>query len=159
MIVPHMRRKNLEITDVNEMGKILDKTNTIHLGLNNNEYPLILPLSFGYEIIDEKIVIYFHGGLKGIRYELLKKDNHVCVQTEVFSEYKETITSATTHFDSIIGFGQAIELIDDEERIHGMKLIIKHCGFEGMEIDKKLFEKTSMFKVVLKEVQCKSKHE
>lgn len=154
-----MRRKHLEIKDIDKIAEILNKINTIHIGINNQEYPLIFPLSFGFEVIDDKISIYFHGGFQGLRYELLKKDNHVCIEAELFSKYKKTNTSATANYDSIIGFGEAIELTDDNERLHGLKLLVKHCGFENLDINQDLFKHTAVFKVKLKEISCKSNHQ
>ncbi len=159
MIVPEMRRKDLEITDINEIAKVFDKAKTIHLAMNNGDYPLILPLSYGYEVVDGKIIIYFHGGFKGIRYDTLLKDNHVCIETEVFDNYKQMPPSATANFDSVIGFGEAIELKDDDERTNGMRKILEHCGYGYIDIDENLFKVTSMFKVELKEVTCKRKHD
>ena len=47
-----MRRKDREITDFDEMIKIIEKCDTCRLALNDGEYPYIVPLNFGHEVKD-----------------------------------------------------------------------------------------------------------
>lgn len=44
-----MRRKDREITDFNEIMKIIDKCDTCRLALIDEEYPYIVPLNFGVD--------------------------------------------------------------------------------------------------------------
>lgn len=43
-----MRRKDREITDINEILNMIDKTKILHLGLFDKGYPYIVPLHYGY---------------------------------------------------------------------------------------------------------------
>lgn len=45
-----MRRKDREITDFDEMIKIIEKCDTCRLALNDEEYPYIVPLNFGHKM-------------------------------------------------------------------------------------------------------------
>ena len=66
-----MRRKDREITSFDEQLKIIDQCDVVRLGLVDDDgYPYILPLNFGYEVIDDDLVLYFHGALEGYKYEL-----------------------------------------------------------------------------------------
>lgn len=59
-----MRRKDREITSFDEQLKIIDACDVCRLGLVDEEgYPYILPLNFGYEVIDSELVLFFHGAL------------------------------------------------------------------------------------------------
>lgn len=107
-----MQRKEREITD------ILRRTETIRLGLNGNPYPYVVPLSFGYEVKDGKIIIYVHGATESFKHELLVKDNHVCVEADIFHRYAHTEQSVTTEYESVIGFGKA-ETFTNEEAVKG----------------------------------------
>ena len=59
-----MRRKNREVKDLKTIIEIIDRATTVRLGINDKEYPYIVPLSFGYELDGEDIIIYFHGAKK-----------------------------------------------------------------------------------------------
>ena len=45
-----MRRKDREITDFDEMMKIIAKCDTCRLALFDDEFPYIVPLNFGTNI-------------------------------------------------------------------------------------------------------------
>ena len=50
-----MRRKDREITSFDEQLKIIDQCDVVRLGLVDDEgYPYILPLNFGYEVVDKR---------------------------------------------------------------------------------------------------------
>ena len=47
-----MRRKDREITDFDEIMKIIDKCDTCRLALFDDEFPYIVPLNFGTDVQD-----------------------------------------------------------------------------------------------------------
>lgn len=51
-----MRRKNREVKDLKTIIEIIDRATTVRLGINDKEYPYIVPLSFGYELDGEDII-------------------------------------------------------------------------------------------------------
>ena len=44
-----MRRKDREITDINEIKFLLKTMDTIRIGFNDQPYPYIVPVSYGFE--------------------------------------------------------------------------------------------------------------
>lgn len=72
-----MRRKDREITDIQEIIRIIDECQIVRLGLADGEYPYIVPVNFGYKVIDNQISLYIHGAMAGRKYEMLCK-NPVC---------------------------------------------------------------------------------
>ena len=44
-----MRRKDREITDIQQILNIIDKCNILRLGLFDKDYPYVVPLHYGYE--------------------------------------------------------------------------------------------------------------
>lgn len=69
-----MRRKDREITDINEIIKIIDECEIIRLGLADGDFPYIVPLNFAYDVKDNQIAFYIHGAMAGRKYELLMKN-------------------------------------------------------------------------------------
>lgn len=55
-----MRRFENQIHDRDMMKAILDNTLVVHVGLNDGDYPYVVPLSYGYEMTEEKLLIYLH---------------------------------------------------------------------------------------------------
>ena len=49
-----MRQENREIKEFNEIIEVMKNCDVCRLALNDDEYPYILPLNFGMEIVDGK---------------------------------------------------------------------------------------------------------
>jgi nitroimidazol reductase NimA-like FMN-containing flavoprotein (pyridoxamine 5'-phosphate oxidase superfamily) len=66
-----MRRKDREVTDMNEIIEIIKKCDVCRLAFFDKEYPYIVPLNFGYSYDGAKLELYFHGANAGKKLELL----------------------------------------------------------------------------------------
>ena len=53
-----MRRKDREITNINEIHNIIHKARILHLGMFDGEYPYIVPLHYGYSFNEDKLIFY-----------------------------------------------------------------------------------------------------
>ena len=171
-----MRRSEREINDFSEILDVLRRTQTIRLGLNGDPFPYVVPLSFGFKALGGcaggvgsdsvgagdmgvgGVVIYVHGAAEGLKHELLDRDNHVCVEADIFYrniEHGEADSrSITAEYDSFIGFGTAEAAVgaDAEE---GMDLLLEHCGFSGFIYDKAALDKVKVYKFTLTDVKGK----
>ena len=65
-----MRRKDQEVESLDEFFDILSRCNAVRVGFRGEEYPYVVPLSFATELVDGKIVVYFHCARQGIKLEL-----------------------------------------------------------------------------------------
>jgi hypothetical protein len=126
-----MRKKDREITSFQEIIEVLDECDTIRLGLQGEEYPYVVPLSFGFEAAGDRIILYAHGAGEGYKHDLIAKNNHVCVEADVLRGYVAHGTGVTADYRSVIGFG-TIEYAEDlEERTKGLQLLLDHCRMSG----------------------------
>ena len=55
-----MTRRELEITNINDILNILDNCKYLHLGLVDGDEPYVVPLNYGYTMEDEKLTLYMH---------------------------------------------------------------------------------------------------
>ena len=60
-----MRRKDREITNINEIHNIIHKARILHLGMFDEEYPYIVPLHYGYSFNEDQLIFYMHGAKSG----------------------------------------------------------------------------------------------
>ena len=118
-----MRRKDKEITDIDEIERIIKKAIRCRIGLVDNDEPYVVPVSFGYE----RNALYFHSALEGRKVELIKKNNKICfeIDTDVEVVKGKKPCAWTMKYRSVIGVGRAYILENDEEKSHGLKLILK----------------------------------
>jgi nitroimidazol reductase NimA-like FMN-containing flavoprotein (pyridoxamine 5'-phosphate oxidase superfamily) len=149
-----MRRSDRQITDFDELADVLRRADTIRLGLHDEPYPYVVPLSFGLEVADGKIAVYFHGAKTGKKHELIAGNPHACVEADIFYRYAEVPKSVTTEYESLIGFG-VCECVSGDEAAHGLDLLLTHCGYDGFVYDRAVLEVTAVYKVTLESVTGK----
>ena len=131
-----MRRKDREVSDPKEVIDILSRCNTIHVGIQGDKYPYVVPLSFGMEVIAEKPVLYFHCARQGMKLDLLRQNPDVCVEAEIFMQIEKTAHGITARYESVIGFGRCTFLTDPDEIAHGLKLLTEHYGHYDYPLDR-----------------------
>lgn len=150
-----MRKTKREINDINEIEDLIKNMNTIRLGIHDEKYPYVVPVSFGYELIDEQLFFYFHGAKVGKKAELLKENPYVCVEGDICYRFKNTIASVTCLYESIIAFGKA-ERVSGQEAVKGLKLILKHCGYEEHSINEKHIP-AAVYKITVESITGKNR--
>ena len=131
-----MRRKDREVTEKSEIIDILRRCNTIRIGIQGEQYPYVVPVSFGLEVIDENPVVYFHGAREGMKVDLLRKNPFVCVEGDIFIKVEKTEHGITTRYESFIGFGKCEFLVNNDEILHGLKTLIDHYGYYDYPLDR-----------------------
>ena len=119
-----MRRKDKEITDIDEIERIIKKAIRCRIGLVDTDEPYIVPVCFGYE----RNALYFHGAFEGRKVELIKKNNKICfeIDTDVEIRKAEEPCDWAMKYRSVIGVGRAYILESDEEKSQGLRVIVRH---------------------------------
>jgi len=131
-----MRRKDREVTDQNEILDILQRCNTIRVGIADANHPYVVPVSFGLEIVDGNFFVYFHCAQQGFKLDLLKKNSSVCIEGDIFYKVEPTEQGITTRYESIIGFRKCTFLSDDKEIIRCLRLITEHYGYPDYPLER-----------------------
>ena len=132
----HMRRKDKELADSKEIEGIVKKATVCRLGLMDEDEAYIVPVNFGYE----KNAIYFHSALEGRKIELIKRNDKVCFEVEAdVGIEKNDKSECSVKYRSVIGMGRARILESAEERVRGLKAIMRQCaGGEYSFVEEKL---------------------
>lgn len=149
-----MRRADREIKDFNEIVDVIARCDTLRLGLHGETYPYVVPLSFGYECVDNTLNIYVHGAKLGKKQECIEQNKRVCVEMDIFHGYQANGPKVTTLYESVIGYGE-IKLVEQEEAMKGLQLLMQHCGYEEVALDERVLPVLHVYKIVLQEIQGK----
>jgi len=131
-----VRRKDREVSDKNEVIAILRKCNTVRIGIQGEQYPYVVPVSFGMEVVDGNPIVYFHCAKQGMKIDLIKKNQNVCLEGDIFINVEQTEHGITTRYESVIGFGKCLFLEDAEEKKRALRLITDHYGFANYPLDR-----------------------
>ncbi|CEO28886.1 pyridoxamine 5'-phosphate oxidase family protein [Paraclostridium sordellii] len=139
-----MRRKKREL-ELNDIEKILENGEYGNLAtVSENGYPYSLPISYVY--YDDSI--YFHCAKKGH-----KLDNIVYNKKVSFSVVGDTEVlpdKFSTKYESVIIFGEAVEVYKEEKEIVLLKLIEKYSKDfleEGKKYISKAKDATNIVKI------------
>ena len=153
-----MRKPEREIKSLEEIAEVLSRCDTIRIGMNDKDAPYIVPVSFGFEIFNGKIAVYFHGAKEGRKAELLKNLPRVCVEADLCHGFVNNGRGGyTCDYESIIGTGM-VELLDGTDAEKGIRLLLEHCGIQEEACPQDAMAMTAVNRIVLDEVSGKHRN-
>jgi len=146
-----MRRKDREVTDINQIKKILDDCKTCHLAMVDNGQPYVIPLSYAYLIDDGILTLFFHSAKEGRKIKILNENNAVCFEMSsegepIFAE--KTPCNSGYYFSSVHGFGNAQFINDVDGKCSALTLLMKHQANIDVDFTPVQAENVCVFKVV-----------
>lgn len=151
-----MRRKERQVVPVEQIFDILNRCDTISLGLNGGTEPYIIPMTFACSMENGQITVWFHSAKGGRKWEILNRDPHVCVEAHLYYKTVNLGHDITAQYESVIGTGIAEKVEDREGKVAAFKLMLEHYKESGFPASScKGLPDAEVFKVVLTEVSGK----
>lgn len=122
-----MRRQERKVADLKEIIEIVKSCDVCRIALNNDEFPYIIPLNFGFEYVNNKLYLYFHGAMEGYKLDLIEKNNKASFEMDCNHnlQYFSEKGYCTMSYESVIGCGR-IRILNDSEKVHGLNLLMAH---------------------------------
>ena len=155
-----MRRKDREVTSIDEIRQILDKAKVLHLGLYDDEYPYIVPMHYGYVYQSDSIIFYMHGAKEGHKIDLINRNPKVCVELECDTELDpggEIPCNYGAYFASVMGKGTARIVTDEQEKICGLRQLMKTQTGKEFTMGERMASSVAVIKVTVTEFTAKAK--
>lgn len=154
----NMRKADREIKTLDGIIDVIERCDTIRIGISDKEAPYIVPVSFGYEVLDGKLAVYFHGAKEGRKAELLRALPRVSVEADLCHGFPSNGRGGyTCDYESVMGSG-FVELLDGEEAINGVTLLNAHCGIQAEACPPEAMAITAVFRVILDEISGKHRN-
>ncbi len=154
-----MLKKDREVRNIEEIYSIISACKVMRIAMHDEPSPYIVPLSFGCELSDGKIILYAHSATQGKKLELLRANPQVCVEFDNFicTQIAADKSDATTRYESVIGRGRLEELQPLQDKKHAMQCMSVHYGIEREYSAEscKIYDRTAVFRIVLDEVTGK----
>ena len=151
-----MRRKDREITDFQEMIAIMERCDVCRIALHDGDYPYMLPLSFGLDVQEEQVFLYFHAASEGKKLDLIARDNRAAFEMDCGHEWVvgEKAQETTSRFQCVMGGGPVTFLETEEEKRAGLTAILAHVtGRDQWDIGGAA--NTQVFRLDVEELSCK----
>lgn len=145
-----MRRKDREVTKIEEIKEILDICKTCHVAMVDHGEPYVIPLSYGYEIIEGELILYFHSAKEGRKLEILKENPRVCFEMAYEGEplFAEMPCNSGYYFSSIIGYGNVSFIEDSIEKCRALTQMFLHQTGKEVIFNDSQTESVCVYKIV-----------
>lgn len=123
-----MRRKDREITSLEEQFKIWKACKVCRVAMVDGDRPYVLPLNYGAALEEEKITLYLHGAKAGRKLDVLRRNPRVCVEADCEHRLVEAEDPCGYGyaFASVLGEGTAELLEEPAEKAHGLSVLMSH---------------------------------
>ena len=147
-----MRRKDREVTEMEEIQQIFDECKVCRIGIMDENGPYIVPVNYGYVREEGKVILYIHGAREGKKIDLIRKNANVGVEIDYRHELMEGDTACqySYYYASIIGKGAASIIDNPREKLKALNVIMKHqtgreaCG-QDEETQVRLYDESGKF--------------
>ena len=140
-----MRRKEKQITDLDQIDGIIKQAKVCRLGLSDNGQPYVVPLHFGYD----NPFLYFHGADTGRKLDILAANTRVCFEFDELEKINKRASACNwgASYTSIIGEGTARILVDPEEKINGLNCIMAQYSSRTFKFESQDLAETAVIEV------------
>ena len=103
-----MRRADRQVTDKDEIIKILEKCEVCRLALAVDNIPYIVPMNYGYQYADGKLTLFFHSAKEGKKLGLIAQNPLACFELDCSHRLVEADEACkyTMEYESMIGTGK-----------------------------------------------------
>lgn len=153
-----MRRTEREVTDINEIERILNEAQICRIALVDGDFPYIIPLCFGYTLEEDQLVLYFHSATQGKKIDLLKSNNNAAFEIDKMGEIirGDIACSFTAPYECITGKG-TVEIINGIEKLTGLNSIMnKYAGAGEHKYSEQALNNVAILKLTVEEFCCKA---
>lgn len=152
-----MRRKDREITDLNEIYSIMKKCDSCSVAFFDNEFPYIVPLNFGIEFNNNQFTLYFHGAPAGTKLKLLSQNSHVAFEMSCSHKLLlgETACASTMEYESVCGNGIMTLLSENDKKQALTHLMSQYQNKASFEFDENELKAVAVMKLEVKQISGK----
>ena len=154
-----MTRREQQVTDINEIIEILEKSKVVHVGMIDGDEPYVVPMNYGYILEDGKLTIYLHGARRGRKIDAIKTNPKVfyemCCDITPFEG--EVACKYGITYASIMGRGLATLVEGVEEKKQALSLLMKTQTGKDFQFEDKLTTVVSIIKIDTLEFTAKKR--
>jgi nitroimidazol reductase NimA-like FMN-containing flavoprotein (pyridoxamine 5'-phosphate oxidase superfamily) len=147
----HMRKSEREITEREEIDRIIRESKICHLGLIADGRPYVVPVTFGYG----NNAIYFHSASEGRKIRAIKHNDQVCFNIIGESQTVNDGKRCTVKYKSVTGDGVARIIEDTAEKMLGFKLMMQHNLGQELPVPPEMLKSTLVIKISILDVKGK----
>lgn len=160
-----MRRSDRELTDMADIVAIAKRETVCTVAFHDESCPYLIPLNYGAEVEEGKLVLYFHGAKEGTKIDKIRENPQVsyCIYGKNSLEIDyDAACKSTTSFESICGNGTAYFVEDLTSKKKALASLMNQMSqkkaFEENAFAEAMVNAVTVWKIVTENVTGK-RHE
>lgn len=144
-----MRRKDRQVTDPIEIEGILKDCKVCRVGVRDEEGMYIVPLNYGYDFVDEHLILYFHSAKEGRKLRAIEANPDVCFEMDCDHELIGGATACEYgyRFRSLLGTGTATMVTQEDTIRHALGQLMIHQTGESFTFTDAMLRSVAVFQV------------
>ena len=152
-----MTKRELQVTDLNEIKAILDTAKVLRLGLAVNNEPYIVPMNYGYTLEEGKLTFYLHGAQRGKKLDMIRANPRVFVELDcnLAPFESEKPCQYGLSYSSIMARGTACIVEDVEEKMEALTILMKTQTGKDFSFNERLVSMVAVIRVDVSEYTAK----
>ena len=152
-----LTKRELQVTDPEQIRHILDTAKVLHLGLAVDNEPYVVPMNYGYTEEDGKLVLYLHSALKGRKLDMMAANPNVFFELECDRmPFEGTLPCQYGMvYSSVMGRGKARIVEDVEEKKQAMTVLMKTQTGKDFSFEDRLVSIVAVIRIDVEEYTAK----
>ena len=152
-----MTKRERQVTDPEQIRKILDDGKVLHLGLAVNNEPYVVPMNYGYTYENEKLVVYLHSAVRGKKLDMIRANPKVFfeIDTDLQPFEGRLPCQYGMVYSSIMGKGIATIVEDVEEKKQAMTVLMKTQTGKDFAFNEELVSIVAVIRIDVEEYTAK----
>ena len=152
-----MTKREYQITDEQELRRILDTAKVLRLGLSVDGEPYIYPMNYGYTLENGELKLYLHSAVNSHKLELLRKNPEVCFELDCGYQPFEGVLPCQygLGYSAVSGRGRAVIVEELQEKLDGMSRLMKTQTGKDFEFNERLVSIVSVIRLDVSEYTAK----
>jgi nitroimidazol reductase NimA-like FMN-containing flavoprotein (pyridoxamine 5'-phosphate oxidase superfamily) len=152
-----MTKRERQVTDLNEIRRILETAKVLHLGLAVDDEPYVVPMNYGHTFEDGKLTLYLHSALRGKKLDMMRRNPKVFF--EIDCDHKPFEGDLPCQYgmvySSIMGRGKAQIVEDVEEKKQAMVHLMKTQTGKDFSFEDRLVSIVAVIRIDVEEYTAK----
>ena len=152
-----LTRREREVTDINEIIKILDKAKVVRIGMVDDGEAYVVPMNYGYTMEEGKLTLWLHGALKGRKIDVLRKNPRVFFELDCdITPFEGDVACRYgITYASVMGRGTAVITEDVEENKYGLSVLMKTQTGKDFTFEDKMTTIVSVIRIDVSDYTAK----
>ena len=152
-----LTKRERQVTDPQQILRILDEAKVLQLGLSVNDEPYVVPMNYGYTMEEGKLTMYLHSAVKGKKLDMIRQNPKVFFSLDCDRKPFEGRVPCQYGlvYSSVMGRGTAALVEDVEEKKQAMSILMKTQTGKDFSFEDRLVSIVTVIRIDVQEYTAK----